>query len=216
MQVKKIKIEEDDIDELVSTADKNGTLGDLFSTMYEQQIWLKDIMIEKCIMKLLSSKTDCRFVSPVNLDRAMMYHEKQNTVRIHKTLKLKDDPSEMIIFPLFNRNASHWSCLFYSKKTKVGYHYDSMCSANERFCENVMKMLIGSESVMKNSIWRDMKSLNQERWFDCGYYVILCVFLFLCNRQEESDPIPYEFIRDSPKEHIHNAFVKLSMFLNDE
>lgn len=184
-------------------------VGNFIALKWNRQERLRDDMIEPCVTMLCESRKDCLTVSSVNIEAALRYYKTKNNEKAKKTMKIERKEETTLIFPLFNRDAEHWSCLFYRVPTMVAYHYDSIRFINQALCSEVIEMLISTQIIEKNSIWREMKSLEQPTGYECGYYVLGCIFLFLDNENEESEPIPPKYIQEASHYEVLDTFYKL-------
>lgn len=163
-------------------------------------------LIEKiCSIKIL---VGCAYIDPLALELVMRKtKEKKYTDKesVYKNLgpyfSNRIEDAKVILIILFNKEAKHWSLVYYVKEMKRIYHYDSVRPISyigdkqkefglnrELFC-SVIKFLVKWEIIESGYKALEPKFIpKQVSGWECGYHVIINAYL-LCLKNDNYRPI---------------------------
>lgn len=113
----------------------------------------------------------------------MQYYEDEDLNEILDGMGLGDKETlDWIILPITDQDSlsspsTHWSCLLYSSKLRLGFHFDSNVPhnlvASERITMKLGDLLFGSEGG--GNIGKVIQSSNpqQKNGYDCGIFTLM-------------------------------------------
>jgi hypothetical protein len=96
--------------------------------------------------------------------------------------RLESKIYDIIFIPIYNYFSAHWSLCVYKVKENKCYHYDSIISHGKSLNESAVSEKINFLSKL-DIIKEHPEIILMENWYqqyqgwECGYYVLLCVFM---------------------------------------
>ena len=165
-------------------------LKDLFANRKD----LDDCLIDECIHLMIKQfeRSDILYISSINLAVPIFRQDSDSIVRHFGS---KQPNWKYMITPINKRPfppsilpvSTHWSLLIISKRNPllyIGYHYDSSVSQmNEpdaiHLCKILSAGLLSDGPEMDSFAPFRVPFYTQPGGFECGFYVVLGVYLFL-------------------------------------
>jgi hypothetical protein len=188
------------------------SLGEKLKKLWKKQEHLTDDIIEKSLIHILENDERFGILSSINIEVSQKWKENDDIKKALSTLNIPSHPWRVLIIMVHNRPKIHWSCMIYLKEKNVVYHYDSIKKYNRKECIKLFSFLENMQIFNEDTQLYERLFINQESNYECGYFLLICVFLAK-RIYDGEDPIDYSQLNENPN-YINNILFVLFDILN--